>query len=62
MRTRDCTDTPIGFAAKHLLFIVGHCDSLNCITVNVGGLSLHSSDLTLHLTTLLKLSHLLALY
>lgn len=59
---RNGTDTPIRFAAKHLLFVVGRRDGLNRITVNVGGLSLHSGDLTLRLVTLLKLSHLLALY
>jgi len=62
MRSRDGMDTPIRFAAKHLLFIVGCRDGLNCITVNIGGLSLHGGDLTLCLVTLLKLSHLLALY
>jgi hypothetical protein len=62
MRSRDGTDTPIRFAAKHLLFVVGCRDGLNRITVNIGGLSLHSGDLTLRLITLLKFGHLLALY
>lgn len=60
-RSRDGTDTPIRFAAKHLLFVVGCGDGLNRIAVNVGGLSLHSGN-TLRLITLFKLSHLLALY
>ena len=58
----DRTDSPVGLAAEHLLFVVGRGDSLDRVTVYIGCLRLDGGNLTLRFGRLLEGGHLLTLF
>lgn len=57
----DGTNTPVGLAAEGGVSVIRRRHYLQSISMDVGGLRLHCSDLALSLRRLLQLGHLLTL-